>query len=158
MPAPGPVPARRARASRAAPDLSVCDRWRPRTSLAFLREVVRTTLSFLARPAMPVSLLLTDDAEITRLHARHLGDPTPTDVISFEVDGGAEIAISVETALRTARQHGHSPRAEVALYVVHGLLHTSGFDDIRARDRARMRAAERTVMQRLRLRVHAVDA
>jgi probable rRNA maturation factor len=136
----------------------VADRGRPRTSLAFLRSVVRTALQFVERPAMPVSLLLTDDAEIAQLHARHLGESTPTDVISFEVDGGAEIVISVETALRISRHHGHTLRAEIALYIVHGILHTTGFDDIRARDRARMRAAERAVMQRLRLRVHAVDA
>jgi probable rRNA maturation factor len=66
--------------------------------------------------------------------------------------------ISVETALRNARHHGHTLRAEIALYVVHGILHTTGFDDVGARDRARMRAAERAVMQRLRLHVHAVDA
>lgn len=134
------------------------DRWRPRTSLAFLRSVVRATLQFVGRPTMPVSLLLTGDAEIAQLHARHLGDSTPTDVISFELDGGAEVVISVETALRNARHHGHTLRAEIALYVVHGILHTTGFDDVGARDRARMRAAERAVMQRLRLHVHAVDA
>jgi rRNA maturation RNase YbeY len=152
------VPATRMRAQSSALDLAVTDRWRPRTSLAFLRLVARTTLHFVGRPTMPVSLLLTDDAEIARLHARHLGESTPTDVISFELDGGAEIVISVETALRNARHHGHSLRAEIALYIVHGILHTTGFDDIRARDRARMRAAERAVMQRLRLRVRAVDA
>jgi probable rRNA maturation factor len=79
-------------------------------------------------------------------------------VISFEVDGGAELVVSVETAARVARRHGHAVRAEVALYVVHGLLHCCGHDDVRARDRARMRHAEREVMRRLRLRVHAVDA
>lgn len=152
------VPASRRPAHSTALDLAVTDRWRPRTSLAFVRSVVRTTLHFVGRPTMPVSLLLTGDKEIAQLHARHLGEPVPTDVISFELDGGAEVVISVETALRKARHHGHSLRAEVALYLVHGILHTTGFDDIRARDRARMRAAERVVMQRLRLQVHAVDA
>ena len=152
------VPTPRRTTRRGALDLAVTDRWRPRSSLAFLRSVVRTTLQFVGRPTMPVSLLLTGDAEIAQLHARHLGESSPTDVISFELDGGAEIVISVETALQNARRHGHSLRAEIALYIVHGILHTTGFDDIRARDRARMRAAERTVMQRLRLHVHAVDA
>jgi len=158
VPSPEPVPASGRPARRAALALAVTDRGRPRTNLAFLRSVVRTTLHFVERPTMPVSLLLTGDAEIAQLHARHLGDSTPTDVISFEIDGGAEIVISVETALRNARHHGHSLRAEIALYIVHGILHTTGFDDIRARDRARIRAAERAVMQRLRLDVHAVDA
>lgn len=138
--------------------LAVQDRWRPRTDRAFLRRVVATTLAYVRRPEMPVSLLLTDDAEIAALHERHLGDPTPTDVISFAIDGEAEIVVSGETARRSAHEHGHSPRAELALYVVHGILHTTGYDDVRARDRARMRAAERDVMRRLRLRVSHADA
>ena len=138
--------------------LSVTDRYRPRTDRAFLRRVVAAALAFTDRRAMPVSLLLTDDAEIASLHARHLDDPTPTDVISFAIDGEAEIVVSCETARRKANEHGHSARAEIALYIVHGLLHVAGFDDVRASDRVRMRSAEREVMRRLRLRVHDVDA
>ncbi len=136
----------------------VVDRARPRTDATFLRRVVRTTLQFVQRPDLPVSLLITDDAEIAELHAQFLGDATPTDVISFLIDDGAELVVSRETARRRAHEHGHTIRAELALYIVHGILHTTGFDDVRARDRERMRTAEREVMHRLRLRVRAVDA
>ena len=145
-------------AARGAVDLEVVDRARPRTDPAFLRRVVRETLRFVERPDLHVSLLITDDVEIGALHARHLGDPSPTDVISFSIDGSAELVVSRETAARTARAQGHTVRAELALYVVHGILHTTGFDDVRARDRVRMRAAESEVMRRLRLRVGPVDA
>lgn len=137
--------------------LEVQDRGRPRTDGKLLQRVVRATLEHAGRLDLHVSLLLTDDAEIARLHAKFLDDPTPTDVISFDLDGQAEIVVSVETAKRTANSHGHSLRAEVALYVVHGLLHVCGFDDIAPRDRARMRAAERAVLQRLSLVVADVD-
>lgn len=144
---------------RAAPlQLEVLDRGRPRTDRRFLARVVRATLQFADRVDMPVSLLLTDDREIARLHAEHLGDPTPTDVMSFLVDEAAEIVVSVQTARRIAKQFDHAARAEIALYVVHGLLHTLGFDDVRVRDRQRMRDAERAVLAALRLEVHAVDA
>lgn len=149
----------RPRARKVPPlQLDVLDRGRPRTDRAFVRAVVQATLQFGERPGMPVSLLLTDDAEIAALHAEHLDDPTPTDVMSFEVDGGAEIVVSVETARRVAKARGHRARAEIALYIVHGLLHTLGHDDVRARDRQRMRVAERVVLERLGLFVHAVDA
>jgi probable rRNA maturation factor len=92
------------------------------------------------------------------LHGEHLGDPTPTDVMSFLVDDAAEIVVSVQTAARVAKRLGHAVRAEIALYVVHGLLHTLGFDDVRVRDRQRMRVAEREVLATLGLEVHAVDA
>ena len=145
-------------ARRTAVRLAVVDRAKPRTSLPFLRRVVAATLAHVARPDMAVSLLLTDDAEIAALHAEHLDDPTPTDVISFLIDDEAEIVVSCETARRVARECGHSARAEIALYVVHGILHTTGHDDVRARDRVRMRAAERAVMRALRLEVRDVDA
>lgn len=106
---------------------------------------------------MPVSLLLTGDREIGRLHDEFLGDPSPTDVISFAVDDGAELVVSVDTARRVARQKGHEARAELALYVVHGLLHVMGWDDLRAKDRAEMRAAESAVLRTLRLAYAPVD-
>ena len=146
-----------AAASR-GPRLEVTDRGRPRTDRAFLRRVVHKALAHVDRQDLPVSLLLTDDAEIARLHGQFLGDSTPTDVISFDLDGSAELVVSVETAKRRALSHRHTLRAEVALYVVHGILHVCGFDDVRARDRRAMRAAERAVMLALGLRVRAVDA
>ncbi len=146
------------RAARAKLRLSVRDEAKPRSDRALLRRVVAATLAFGGRPDKAVSLLLTDDRGIARLHAEFLDDPTPTDVISFDVDDEAEIVVSVETAVRVARQRGHAARAELALYVVHGLLHTLGFDDIAPRARARMRVAEQAVLQQLGLVVHAVDA
>jgi probable rRNA maturation factor len=138
--------------------LEVVDRGRPRTPRALLLRVVREALAFGGRPGLPVSLLLTDDAGIAAVHARWFGDPTPTDVISFLVDDTAELVVSVATARRVARAHGHAVRAEVALYVVHGLLHVLGHDDTTPRARVRMRAAECEVLQRLGLAVARVDA
>jgi probable rRNA maturation factor len=148
---------RRAPARRARAELAITDRGRPRTPRAFVSRVVRATLAHAGRPAMPVSLLLTGDAEIAALHAEHLGDASPTDVMSFELDGTAELVVSVATAARVAHARGHAVRAEVALYIVHGLLHLLGHDDTTVRARARMRDAERAVMQRLRLRVAPVE-
>ena len=145
-------------AANARVDLTVTDRGRPRSDLARLRRVVRAALSVGQRPSMPVSLLLTDDAEISALHAQFLGDPTPTDVISFELDGAAELVVSVETAKRCAKERGHSIADEVALYVTHGTLHVCGFDDIRKQDRARMRQAEREALSSIGIDVDVVDA
>lgn len=138
--------------------LEITDRGRPRTDPALVRRVVRAALRHVDRPDLAVSLLITDDAEIAAIHGEYLGDPTPTDVISFALDDGAELVVSRETARRCAREHGHTIGAELALYIVHGILHVTGYDDVRARDRVRMREAERAVMRMLRLRVRDVDA
>ncbi len=57
-----------------------------------------------------------------------------------------ELIVSVETALREAPQQGWSPRAELLLYVVHGLLHLCGYDDLTDEARPTMRAREREVL------------
>jgi len=140
------------------PVLQVTDRGRPRMARAFLRRVVRAALLHGGAPRMPVSLLLCGDGEISAIHARHLGDHGPTDVISFAIDGTAELVVSTETARRCARERARAIDAEVALYVVHGLLHLCGYDDRNARARARMRAAERAVLATLGIDVDDVDA
>ncbi len=137
--------------------LQVNDRGRPRTDRAFLRRVVAVALDQVGRPDLSVSLLLTGDAESARLHRQFFADATPTDVMSFPLDGAVEIAVNVARARREAERRGHSIRAEVALYVVHGILHACGYDDRRRGARARMRAAERAILSALRLRIAPVD-
>ena len=106
---------------------------------------------------LTVSLLLTSDEEIARLHGEHLQDPTPTDVMSFPMDGGVEVVVSVECAQTKSRAHGGARDAELALYVVHGVLHACGFDDQTPQERARMRDAECAVLASLGWRASRVD-
>jgi len=137
--------------------LELVDRFRPRTERAFVERVVAAVRTHVGRPALEVSLLLCGDSEIAELHNEYMDDPTPTDVMSFEIDGGAEVVVSVETARRLAAANGTSIRAEVALYIVHGILHTVGYDDKGAADRRRMRDAERAILTELGLDVRDVD-
>ena len=57
-----------------------------------------------------------------------------------------ELIVSTETALREAAAHGWSPQDEVLLYVVHGLLHLCGYDDLTDEARPAMRVREREVL------------
>jgi probable rRNA maturation factor len=58
-----------------------------------------------------------------------------------EVIGG-EIVLSAETAWRNAGTYGVSPQDELSLYVVHGLLHLCGYDDLTPREKRIMRRRE----------------
>ncbi|MES2465933.1 MAG: rRNA maturation RNase YbeY [Verrucomicrobiota bacterium] len=75
---------------------------------------------------MEVEVSFITDEAIAKVHAEFLEDPTPTDVITF---AHGEILISTETALRQAVEHGQTPEREVALYLIHGLLHLNGHED-----------------------------
>ena len=103
-------------------------------------------------------VLVVDDAESARLHGEHFGDSTPTDVMSFP-DGApdpasgltrlGDLAVCLDVARRVAAQRGRPVEDEVALYVLHGVLHLLGHDDIDESDRDEMWAVQRTVMDKL---------
>jgi probable rRNA maturation factor len=98
-----------------------------------------------------LSVVLVDDATIARLNAQYHATPEPTDILSFDYgEGQGELIISVEHAVTQARRFRTTPGRELVLYVVHGILHLQGYDDLRTRDRRRMRSAERRLMSHLR--------
>ena len=109
-------------------------------------------------PDGELSLAFLTDPAVSRIHADFLSDPTPTDVITFEGNVGlssaGEICVSVDTAANYAQLHNHDFSEELTLYVVHGWLHLSGYDDLKPAKKRVMRAAEKRAMQLL----HAAKA
>lgn len=116
--------------------------------------------SFLARAqtAIPirgeVSVLFTSDREIRRLNAAFRRKNKATDVLSFppppfaaEVAG--DLAISIDTAARQAREFGHSLETELKILLIHGLLHLAGLDH--ESDSGEMAAREDQLRRRFRL-------
>ena len=119
-----------------------------------VERAVRTALAHGGRAGTVLSVVFVDDATLTGMHAEHLDDPSPTDVLTFDLgkegEGPAgELYVSVDCAVEVSRRRGVPLERELCLYVVHGVLHLCGFDDGSAEDRARMRAAERTVLLEL---------
>ena len=60
-----------------------------------------------------------------------------------------ELVIGAEVAKVQAESRGHDIQAELALYVIHGLLHLCGHDDKTAEGAAAMRERERHYLQAL---------
>ncbi len=119
-----------------------------------------------------ISVALVDDPAIHRLNRDYLQHDYPTDVISFLLDSGdadprgvtlpltpgrrgagrwlaGDVILSAETAVREAREYGWEPKSEVCLYLVHGLLHLCGYDDLTDEEQAIMRGREREIMREL---------
>lgn len=89
-----------------------------------------------------VHVVLISDRRMAELHRRFLRIAGPTDVITFQ---HGEIFISVDTARRQARQLRGSARAEIQLYLVHGLLHLCGFDDKKPADARAMKTTQERI-------------
>ena len=103
---------------------------------------------YLARVTLPrvVDVSLIDDAEIGRVHAQFMDNPSPTDVITFPYGEEGEVLISVETAERQALLFGASFEQEMVRYLVHGLLHLAGYDDLTPEGSAEMEEVQEALV------------
>ena len=119
---------------------------------AFLEGLVRRVLEAEGIERASISIALVDDATIHEINRRHLAHDWPTDVITFvlsEPDDpilAGELVVSTEMAAATASEAGVDPRSELALYVVHGLLHLCGLDDQSLEDADEMRRREGEIL------------
>lgn len=106
-----------------------------------------------------LSLVFLKDTDMKEIHTRSHGDSSSTDVISYGYfdtidmlygDGIlAEIFICIDYAQKMKKEWKHTLSQEVMLYVVHGILHLFGYDDIKARDIKKMRMREAYYMNLL---------
>jgi probable rRNA maturation factor len=122
-----------------------------------------------------VSLLFVDEPAMTALHEQFLGLSGPTDVLSFPIEdepgpsgrspdlGGSgpgsspeegtltllgDVVICPTVAAQNAVDHEVSFDDEVALLVVHGLLHLLGMDHEQDAEAERMEALEQELLNR----------
>ena len=114
-----------------------------------MREIARAVLEGEGKPDADISLAFVDNATIHLLNKRYLDHDEPTDVLSFPMsDPGAkrltgELVIGAEVAKTQADSRGHPVEVELALYVIHGLLHLCGYDDKTPERSLAMRGRER---------------
>jgi len=130
------------------PAILVSDRQDERVDVDGLVRLARQTLAGEGLPdEVELSLSFVDDDEMADLHVRYLGEPGPTDVLSFPLDevddrgvrllGDVVIAPAV-----AARNHPSDPAAELRLLLVHGILHVLGYDHQGDAERAEMWARQ----------------
>jgi probable rRNA maturation factor len=98
-----------------------------------------------------LALRFVDDAEMAVLHDAYLGDPSPTDIMTFPYDPedgeqGGDILISVDTAAANAAEHGWESTDELRFLALHGLLHILGWDDHEDAGRAAMLARQHELL------------
>lgn len=119
----------------------------------FVRGVVAAA-GLVAGGSGVVGVRITGDRELRRLNRTFLGVDAVTDVLSFPSSVGGslgsssssylgDIAVSWPCVVRQAGEFGHSPSSELALLLVHGLLHLLGYDHASSAEEAAMWALTR---------------
>jgi len=116
-------------------------------------------------PPYEMSLVFTDSQTVRKLNRDYRGVDAPTDVLAFYMlpqketestfvlppDGVArlgEVIISYPQAVEQAKEQGHSVEQELALLIIHGILHLLGYDHEQPEEEAKMRAREKELLAR----------
>lgn len=106
-----------------------------------------------------LTLTFVDRETIAELNAEYMGDDGPTDVLSFPLDAGepvaegqpvllGDVAVCPEIAIAQAADHAGTVVDELALLVVHGVLHVIGHDHAEPDETTLMRTRELDHLQR----------
>jgi probable rRNA maturation factor len=88
-------------------------------------------LTVIGKPEAAATIAFVSDQRIRALNKQFRGIDKATDVLSFpsdEPDQLGDVAISVATAMRQAKENGLSLEEEIAQLILHGLLHLNGYD------------------------------
>jgi probable rRNA maturation factor len=125
-------------------------------------------------PDVHVALVFVDEPSMTQLNERFLGEPGPTDVLAFPIDddvpesgrvpdrGGkgpgsagepteppvllGDVYVCPSVAVRQAAERSIEIDAELALLVVHGLLHLLDYDHTEPDETEAMQGREREIL------------
>ena len=132
----------------------------------WVRKIVREILKAEGvPPPYEMSLVFTDAERVKRLNRDYRGVDEPTDVLAFYLlpqrqsessfalppDGITrlgEVVVSYPQATAQARQQGHSTERELALLVIHGILHLLGYDHEEPEQEEKMRAREKQLLEK----------
>ena len=116
-----------------------------------------------------LGLVITNQERVQQLNQNYLGKDEPTDVLAFsmlpeplatgEPEGShtfaqppdgvlhlGEVIISYPQAVRQADEHRHSVRREIAILVIHGILHLLGYDHDKPELECQMTAKEKEIL------------
>ena len=102
-------------------------------ALAWLHDAILQAMVAMPRSGQ-LSVKIVGDDEMARAHETHKDRPGTTDVLTFDLSAGeapldADLLVCADEARRQALARGHLLEQEVLLYVVHGVLHCTGYDD-----------------------------
>ena len=147
-------------------EIFVEEKFRGAMDVGWAKKIVRQILKAEGvAPPYEVSLVFTDSETVQQLNRDYRGVDEPTDVLAFymlsqnETDSSfalppdgvtrpGEVIISYPQAIEQAREQGHSTERELALLIVHGILHLLGYDHEEAGEESKMRARERELLER----------
>jgi probable rRNA maturation factor len=115
----------------------------PRSLLSRIKSLLRSEKF----SSCQLAVVLISDPLIRRLNKKFMKKDRPTDVLAFDLGTrqghcAGDVIVSMDTARRMARTLKISMNEELWRYIVHGILHLSGYDDTTPLKRKKMWARQ----------------
>jgi probable rRNA maturation factor len=133
---------------------------RRKIDVRYLRRITLTVVAEVLRedPGGAVNrcelgIHLVAAAEMVDLNRRFLGHEGSTDVITLDYTDAprstqivGDIFVCLDEAIAQARRFRTTWQSELVRYVIHGILHLRGYDDVRAAERRVMKREEERLL------------
>jgi len=114
-----------------------------------------------------LSIVFVSHQRIRALNKKYLNRNHTTDVLAFDLRDNAslkgkskvvigDVIISMDAALKSINTYQTTLSQELALYVVHGILHLLGYDDHKSADVKRMRRKEQEILSYLGKKINKI--
>lgn len=129
-----------------------------RCASLYFKEITTFLVKELGIVTDEVVIHLVTQKKISQLHGQFFSDPTPTDCISFPIDGLSlsvghhllgEVFICPKVAIAQSKHYHTLPYEELIRYLIHGLLHLIGHDDTKRKERAVMKQQEEMLLKKV---------
>ena len=127
-----------------------------------LKQIIEALLMELKTESAELGINLVGAKEMAQVNWNFLRHDGSTDVITFDYGENArlaktlappnlsgEIFICIDDAISQAKQFKTSWQSEIVRYVVHGILHLLGHDDVNAKARRKMKRKENRLLRKL---------
>jgi len=107
----------------------------------FLEKFAKKILSLdklgtkISKKFSELSIAIVDDEKIKALNKKYLNKDRITDVLAFDY---GEIIICLDQAKRQAKELNLSTEQELAILLIHGILHLAGYNDRIKKDKEKM--------------------
>ena len=124
----------------------------------YIKKIIAKISALLKKPHdMELEVIFLNDVQMRALNRKYKKRDRSTDVLAFNIDlkefGSrarlGEIFISSDEALKNAKAFETGFEKEIVLYMIHALLHLSGYKDEKRGDKLRMRKRERDILNYL---------
>lgn len=121
-----------------------------RLDFNFFEKIARLVFKIAKTESRQADLIFVSRNKIRELNRQYRGVDRVTDVLSFPWEEKkslylGEIFICYDVARRQAKGYGHPFKKEMAILLIHGLLHLLGYDHRRVKNRIKMERLEKKI-------------